>query len=278
MKFFTLLFSVAVALALPTLHANPTEIWPGNAPGETAEKQEHRKDTTTEPNVIRLTQVTHPTLEIFRPQAHDNGNAVIVCPGGGYSILAYDKEGTDVARRLSQQGFTAFTLAYRVPGNPDGALQDLQRAVRLVRKHFSKGKVGVIGFSAGAHLAARAATHSGEDTYPKTDEADTLNARPDFAMLIYPAYLARGPKHSLSPELKISKDTPPMFIFGTLDDYAYSSRSALVMAEAMRAQNRPVDLHYLSRGGHGYGMRTGAGLIWPPLAENWLKALKFNEL
>lgn len=186
-------------------------------------------------------------------------------------MLAYDKEGTDVAKWLAGQGFTAFTLAYRVPANPDGALQDLQRAIRVVREKYAPGKVGVVGFSAGASLCARAATRFEETLYPPQDAADKLSCRPDFAMLIYPAYLDKGPGHSLTPELKVSAETPPMFIFGTLDDYYYSSRSALVMAEAMRSKGRPVDLHYLSKGGHGYGMRTGVGLIWPKLAEAWLQ-------
>lgn len=247
------------------------EIWSQSVPGETAPKEKHVVDTKTEKSVLRLTRVSNPTLELSSPEKTPNGIAVIVCPGGAYRALSYDKEGTEVAEWLAHQGFTAFTLAYRVPAKPDGALQDIQRAIRVVREKYAPSKVGVIGFSAGASLSARAATRFAETLYPPQDAADKLSCRPDFAMLIYPAYLDGGPGHSLTPELKVSAGTPPMFIFGTLDDYHYSSRSALVMAEAMRAARRPVDLHYLSKGGHGYGMRSGVGLVWPKLAEAWLK-------
>ncbi len=266
--FAACLFSACLSAAA---RAEVFGIWSGNVPGESAAKEKHVVDTETEKNVIRLTRVSNPTLELELPEGEPNGIAVIVCPGGAYQVLSYDKEGTDVAKWLARQGFTAFTLAYRVPANPEGALQDIQRAIRIVREKYAPKQVGVIGFSAGASLAARAATRFSEKLYPPQDAADGLSCRPDFAMLIYPAYLDGGPGHSLTPELKVSADTPPMFIFGTLDDYYYSSRSALVMAEAMRSRGRPVDLHYLSKGGHGYGMRSGVGLIWPKLAEEWLR-------
>ena len=253
------------------VHAEIIEIWKPSVPAENTPGEKHVTDTKTEKGVIRLTRVSNPTLEVALPEKEPNGVAVIVCPGGAYQVLSYDKEGTEVAQWLARRGFTAFTLAYRVPANPNGALQDLQRAIRVVREKYAPEKVGVIGFSAGASLSARAATRFEETLYPLRDAADKLSCRPDFAMLIYPAYLDGGPGHSLTPELKVSANTPPMFIFGTLDDYYYSSRSALVMAEAMRANRRPVDLHYLSKGGHGYGMRSGVGLVWPQLAEAWLK-------
>ena len=262
---------LAVLCFSSAVHAEIIEIWKQGVPGENAPKEKHLIDTKTEKGVIRLTRVSNPTLKVTLPEKAPNGVAVIVCPGGAYQALAYDKEGTEVAQWLARQGFTAFTLAYRVPANPNGALQDLQRAIRVVREKYAPEKIGVIGFSAGASLSARAATRFGETLYPPQDVADKLSCRPDFAMLIYPAYLDGGPGHSLTPELKVSANTPPMFIFGTLDDYHYSSRSALVMAEAMRANRRPVDLHYLSKGGHGYGMRSGVGRVWPKLAEAWLQ-------
>lgn len=257
-------------------HAKIIELWSGPVPGESASKEKHVVDTTTEKNVIRLTRVSNPTLEVSLPEK-PNGVAVIVCPGGAYQVLSYDKEGTEVAQWLAHRGFTAFTLAYRVPAKPNEALQDLQRAIRVVREKYAPEKVGVIGFSAGASLSARAATRFEESLYPLRDAADKFSCRPDFALLIYPAYLDGGLGHSLTPELEVSENTPPMFIFGTLDDYYYSSRSALVMAEAMRAARRPVDLHYLSKGGHGYGMRSGVGRVWPNLAEAWLRNFVSSE-
>lgn len=247
------------------------EIWPKEVPGDTVKKELNWKER---PNDGRcFYEVTSPTLEAFVPDpAKSNGKAVIVCPGGAYAMLAYEKEGQEVAQWLSKLGYNAYVLAYRVPNNRLGALQDIQRAIRLVR---SKGatQVGVIGFSAGASLSCRACTRWNEPAYeanPK-DKTDTLSCRPDFGILIYPAYLDEGPNHTLTPELTVTKDTPPLFVFGTEDDVHYSGPSTPVIMEAMQKANAPIEVHYLTKGGHGYGMRRGAGLIWPSLAEQWLK-------
>ena len=247
------------------------EIWPKEVPGGTVKKELNWKER---PNDGRcFYEVTSPTLEAFVPDsAKSNGEAVIVCPGGAYAMLAYEKEGQEVAQWLSKLGYNAYVLAYRVPNNRLGALQDIQRAIRLVR---SKGatKVGVIGFSAGASLSCRACTRWNEPAYeanPK-DKTDTLSCRPDFGILIYPAYLDEGPNHTLTPELTVTKDTPPLFVFGTEDDVHYSGPSTPVIMEAMQKAGAPIEVHYLTKGGHGYGMRRGAGLIWPSLAEQWLK-------
>lgn len=247
------------------------ELWPDKVPGAVKAKQAPVEDLKTEPGIIRITEVTNPTLVVYEPSGVKNGIGVIVCPGGGYGILAYDKEGTDVAQWLAKQGFTAFALAYRVPGQRDGALQDIQRAIRLARQEFKLDQVGAIGFSAGGSLTARAATRFNENTYPKMDTADDLSCRPDFAMLIYPAYLDDGANRTLTPELTLSEQTPPMFIFSTSDDFF--GNSALVMTQALRDHKIPVELHFMAVGGHGYGMRAGAGLQWPPLAEKWLEGI-----
>lgn len=248
------------------------DVWPSAVPGAVAEKAPAVTNRTAEDNVLRVTRVTNPTLAVYPPTGKANGNAVIVCPGGGYSILAYDKEGTEIAAWLAALGYTAYVLDYRVPNQPDGALQDAQRALRIVRSRHPKAQVGIMGFSAGASLSARAATRYGEKLYAPIDATDSLTARPDFALLIYPAYLDKGENHSLTPELTLSKQMPPMFIFATADD-GYSN-SALVMAQALRYNKTPVELHLLPKGGHGYGMRTTVGKIWPGLAAEWLKALK----
>lgn len=246
------------------------ELWPGNVPGGVKPKQAWVTDTKTEPGTLRVTEVTNPTLEVYKPTGPGNGMGVIVCPGGGYGMLAYDKEGSDVAQWLAKQGFTAFALAYRVPGQREGALQDIQRAIRIARQQYKLDKVGAIGFSAGASLSARAATCS-EATYAGIDAADGLSCRPDFAMLIYPAYMDDGANRTLTPELTITEQTPPMFIFATADDYF--GNSALTMAQALRDHKIPVELHFMAVGGHGYGMRRGAGLQWPVYAESWLKGV-----
>jgi acetyl esterase/lipase len=251
-------------------------LWPGKVPGELKEKQPPVIDTSKNDKILRFDEVTNPAIEVFLPaKAINNGSAVIVCPGGGYNILAYDLEGTEIAGWLNRLGFTAFVLQYRIPDKKGGALQDVQRAMRIVRNNPQKWnidpeKIGVMGFSAGGSLSARASTLFNKKTYPPVDKSDSLSCRPSFTMLIYPAYLDQGPGLTLTPELELSKDVPPVFIFQTADD-TYGN-SALVMAGALRNAKLPVELHFLSTGGHGYGLRPGkvAAETWPLLAEKWL--------
>lgn len=245
------------------------ELWPGKVPGSVKEKAAPAKNVND--GILRFTEVTNPTLEIIEPTGTPKNVGVIVCPGGGYSILAYDLEGTEIAQWLAGQGITAFVLSYRVPQQREGALQDAQRAIRMVRAKYNLDKVGIIGFSAGGSLSARAATRFNEELYTKVDTIDEKSARPDFAMLIYPAYLDEGVNRSLTPELNISTETPPVFLFATADDTFCNS--SLVMTQALRDRKVPVELHVMPAGGHGYGLRAGAGLQWPPLAKEWLKGL-----
>lgn len=235
------------------------ELWPKDVPGEEKPKGEPTVSDNKEMDIIRIAEVTNPVLEVYRAK-NPNGISVIICPGGGYHILAIDLEGYEVAEWFNRLGITAFVLQYRVPQKQEGALQDLQRAIRLVRDQSKKfqvdpGKIGVLGFSAGGSLAARAST------------------RPDFSVLIYPAYLDQGDNRSLTPELTVTNKTPPMFLFATADDeYANSS---LVMAQSLRDYEVPVELHIIAEGGHGYGLREGneAAELWPMLAERWLKKM-----
>jgi acetyl esterase/lipase len=252
-------------------------LWPGKVPGELKEKQPPSVDTANHDNIVRFSEVTNPAIEVYLPDpSFKNNAAVVVCPGGGYQILAYDLEGTEIAAWLNQLGYTAFVLQYRIPGKKDGALQDVQRALRIVRDNSQRWnidpeKVGVMGFSAGGSLSARASTLFNKKTYPPVDKSDSLSCRPSFAMLIYPAYLDQGPGFTLTPELELSKEVPPVFIFQTADD-PYGN-SSLVMAGALRNEKLPVELHVLPSGGHGYGLRKGkvAAETWPLLAEKWLK-------
>jgi len=255
----------------------PVFLWPDQVPGETGKKHEPVQTPNKEGDVIRLTDVTNPAFLIFKPSKEkNNGAGVIICPGGGYSILAFNKEGTEIAAWLTKQGFTAFVLQYRVPKNQEGALMDAQRAIRMIRNDadsygLKSNKLGIMGFSAGGSLSARAATLYNKKTYTPVDQTDSLSCRPNFALLIYPAYLDLGVNRALTPELTINQDTPPMFLFATADD-AYGN-SALVMATALRDAKIPVELHFIAKGGHGYGLRPGniAGETWPKLAEVWLK-------
>lgn len=261
----------------------PVYLWPDKVPGETDAKHDAVQSPNKDGNVIRLTDVTNPAYLVFKPsQGKSNGAGIIICPGGAYNILAFDKEGTEIATWLNSLGFTAFVLQYRVPKRQEGALMDIQRAIRLVRSHAGEyglkpNKIGVMGFSAGGSLSARAATLYAKKSYIPVDTADSLSCRPDFALPIYPAYLDLGPNRSLTPELLVNKDTPTMFLFATADDNY--GNSALVMAGALRDAKVPVELHFLAKGGHGYGLRAGniAAETWPMLAEVWLKKVVAAE-
>ncbi|MGE5406297.1 MAG: alpha/beta hydrolase [Methanosarcina sp.] len=278
MKKLFLPFCLMITLTAFSQKNQVIYLWPGKVPGETSEKKEPVAAPSRNDNVYRISEVTNPSLEVFQASSVSSNGAVIVCPGGGYSILAYDKEGTEIATWLNKLGYTAFVLQYRVPQKKEGALQDIQRAIRLVRNDSKKWnidpeKIGVIGFSAGGSLCARAGTMFSQRTYAAVDKADSLSCRPSFAMLIYPAYLDQGPDLSLTPELKMSPEIPPMFLFQTADDTF--ANSSLVMAGALRKQKIPVEIHLLPKGGHGYGLRPGidAAETWPALAGKWLSGL-----
>ena len=259
--------------------SEPVYLWPDKVPGETENKHEPVQTPNNEGEVIRLTDVTNPAFFVFKPSKEKcNGAGVIVCPGGGYTILAINKEGTEIAGWLVEQGFTAFILQYRVPKKQAGALMDIQRAIRIVRNDsktygLNPNKLGVMGFSAGASLSARAATLYAHNSYTPVDKTDSISCLPDFALLIYPAYLDLGINHSLTPELTVDQNTPSVFLFATADDP--HSNSALVMAGALRDAKVPVELHLVAKGGHGYGLRAGntAAETWPGLAEIWLKKI-----
>jgi len=258
-------------------------LYPDKVPNEKEEKHDSIVSADHSNNVTRLADVTNPAIMVFKPkETLNNGAAILVCPGGGYNILAIDLEGYEIAKWLNAMGFTAFVLQYRVPNKQLGALNDVQRAIKIIRSKsdlykFNTNKLGLMGFSAGASLAARASTLYDEKSYADIDDIDLLSSRPDFALLIYPAYLDMGENNILTPELDINGSTPPMFLFATADDpYANSS---LVMVTALRNANIPVELHLLAKGGHGYGLRLGniAAETWPKLAENWLNKVIEKE-
>ncbi len=279
MRIYTVLLMLTFGLLSCQAQSNIIEVWPSNVPDQISEKQEAKIATAKGDGVIRIAEVTNPILTIYTPPSDKaNGKGIIICPGGGYNILAYNLEGTEIAEWLSSLGYTAFVLQYRVPQKQAGALQDVQRAIRMVRKDASKwnlntNQIGLMGFSAGGSLSARASTLYDQSTYAKIDGADDLSCKPDFSILIYPAYLDKGENRALTPELKVTGATPPMFLFATADDrYA---NSALVMATSLRDAKVPVELHFLAEGGHGYGLRSGntAAETWPKLLEEWLENL-----
>lgn len=213
--------------------------------------------------ILKITKVDRPNFKVYRPQKEkNNGTAIIICPGGGYYLLAADLEGYEIAEWLSSLGYTAFVLHYKVPDNRTAALKNLQEALSNIRKNhkrfgIKKDQIGVMGFSAGGHLAARA-------------DSSTSPSKPNFTILIYAAYLAEEGSASLAEEVQIDSASSPTFLFATADDpHTYGS---LVLTEKLRKNKVPVELHILAEGGHGYGMRPGnlAAEKWPALLEVWL--------
>lgn len=258
-------------------------LWPGKVPGEDSSKHSARLYPDTSRKVIRITDITDPIITVYAPNSKQKTDAgVIICPGGGFKYLAVNIEGEEIAKWLNQIGITAFVLQYRVPRKETGALQDIQRAFRIIRSNVSKwqldsNKLGVIGFSAGGTLVARAGTFFNKITYPPIDAIDSISCRPDFAMLIYPASLASTLDHKLISELAVDKNTPPMFLFATNDDRI---GLPLSFANALHDAKVPMELHVYPKGGHGYGLRKGnsAAEVWPKLAEIWMKQiLKINN-
>lgn len=272
----TLLFSSLLMVALSSNAQTKTYLWPGAVPGETEAKHEPVLAANQSGNVRRTTNVTNPAILAFLP-AQSNGYSVVICPGGGYETLATDKEGSEIAQWFNKMGYTAFVLEYRTPNKRLGALQDLERAVRVVKGNAAKWKidpekVGVIGFSAGADMAAKLSTQYMDNAYQPIDDLDKLSIKPAFAMIIYPGYLNDGPNKTLTPELsRMDTNTPVTFVFQAADDG--SSGSSTTYALALQKAKAPVEFHLVPKGGHGYGMRAGnpAAEAWPKYAEVWLK-------
>ena len=266
-------------------------LWPNGAPGANTTTGPE-KDTSTATSdliagkpLVRLGNVSVPTLTVFAPKGKNTGAAVVVFPGGGYNILAIDLEGTEVCDWLAARGITCVILKYRVPGTgpyPKSAeaLQDAQRAVGLVREHavewgVDEKRVGVLGFSAGAHLAAALSTHYEQRLYPRVDAADDLSCRPDFAVVVYPGYLAVEEKgFAFSPDIPVTKETPPTFLVQAEDDPVHVE-NAVQYFMALKNAGVPAELHIYAKGGHGYGLRRTELPVttWPDRVDDWLKTI-----
>ena len=259
---------IAGVAAIPT----PENVTPGERPGKTP--------------IQLMTNVSQPMMTVYHPSAAlDQHAAVLVFPGGGYSILAYDLEGTEVCDWLNSLGITAVLVKYRVP-NPAGIergviqLQDAQRAIGLVRSHatdwhIAPDKVGVIGFSAGGNLAALASTHFAKRNYTAIDAADSTSARPDFAMLIYPAYIdANGSDDQVAVNITVTPDTPRTFLVQAENDDQYINAS-LTYYIALKKAKVPVELHLYADGGHGFGLEPSPLPVshWPELAATWMRTI-----
>jgi acetyl esterase/lipase len=281
---FVLMMGVAGAIfanALPATEIN--DVWPGLAPGETTRNRgeilpfrENEK-----PRVTRVVKISQPTFTVHLA-AQPNGAAAVILPGGGFGKVVPDKEGTEVAQWLNQQGIAAFVLSYRttednrIPGwvKP---LQDAQRMMALVRSQvklygLKADRIGIAGFSAGGQVAAKLLCDQGKLSYQRIDEVDDVSHRPDFAMLIYPWRIYDAATGSLIDGVKVSADVPPTFIVHTDDDASTSLGAVLFYAE-LKKLKITSELHVYGNGGHGYGLREVPGSqisTWTNHAAHWL--------
>lgn len=276
------------------------DLWPGKPPGDFGqigpERIREAKEAPT-PDAKWITNVTRPTLSVFAVDKTD-APAIVVCPGGGYWNLPWDLEGEEVATWLNSIGVHAIVLKYRVPRRGDQPerlpaplpLLDAQRAVRLVRAHaadwhINPHQIGIIGFSAGGHLAVSTATNFDQPAYENIDAVDAVSCRPDFAAAIYPGYFLPQPEtgEKLADYIRIPKDTPPIFLVHADDDDVASSVNSSIMHSALRNAHVPAELHIFAHGGHGFGVRTNVGgkdvgpaAQWTKLFEQWLQSLNKN--
>ena len=272
---------VLLALAAgrgPAAEPVVVELWPGGTPEPPAATIGPEKEIVKEPSdgIVRLTNVTRPVLTVFRPEK-PCGTAVVVCPGGGYSILAYEHEGTQVCDFLVRHGVTAVLLKYRVPAEPRLPLQDAQRAVGIVRKRAAEwglaaDRIGILGFSAGGHLAIMTALHANERTYTPDAAIEADDATPNFAIPVYPAYLTKkGTDAPLLPEIAVTAKSPPLCLVHATDDPWTAAGSALVYLEYKKL-GIPCELHVYAKGGHGFGMKRGRLPVsrWPDRVIEWM--------
>src|SRR5262245_38297147 len=285
-------FLLPFVVALPVFASQPmttVDLWPGKPPGEV--KANGPEQDVSKPGeglvagkpLIRLGNVTKPELQVFLPPKDKaNGTAVVICPGGGFHILAMDLEGTEVAEWLNSIGVAAIVLKYRVP---TASLEprwltpmiDGQRAISITRSRAAEWginpkRIGILGFSAGGHLAARCALGFAERKYPAVDGADNASCRPDFAALIYAAYAYDDKKGGLAEGVSVPKDAPPLFFVHAFDDKISPLNSLLLAAEAKKA-GVSSEVHVYDAGGHGYGLRPQANLpvtSWPKRCEEWM--------
>lgn len=293
----TLMFATCLALlGCGTLAAAEKpltiDVWPGKAPGD---KGDLGPEKVTEPKpgqrgVKRISNISQPTLTVFKPaKDKDTGAAVVIAPGGGYNILAWDLEGEEVARWLNALGVTGIVLKYRVPRRPGTpgdkappqAQMDAQRALSLVRSKAKEWgidpkRIGMLGFSAGGHLTAWASTNFDHRSYKPIDAVDAVSCRPDFTVLIYPAYLLTKGEQELAPEIRVTRETPQTFFAHAADD-GVTPLSSVLMWRALKKAGVPAELHVYASGGHGFGLRPSDKpcSTWPQRCADWMKSRGF---
>ncbi len=287
--FFAAVFACAAFADKAEIKKETINIWPkGQMAGMDADKVSAKKTTET------------PRLSLYLPKTDKKTGFMIICPGGGYGGLASGHEGTEIAEWLADEEIPCAILHYRVPNMPNGALMDIQRAIKLVRSNAEKwnidpNKIAIMGFSAGANLCARASTQFDTQTYTPVDAADSMSSRPDFTGLIYPAYCDKpgndkrwknkdllpadtdyGTLYALAENLNITKNTPPAIIIQTQDDYY--ANAAIAYYLALKKNGVPANLFMFDRGGHGYGLHNKTDFVseWKDLFEKWLELNRFD--
>lgn len=281
----------AAPIALFGASPKTFDLWPGQPPGEKKALEPERDITKPKDDliagkrVIRLGNVSKPTITVYSPSARKNtGAAVVVCPGGGYYILAMDLEGTEVCEWLNSIGVTGILLKYRVPKREGDdthqlPLADAERTMSLTREHAKEwgidpSRIGVLGFSAGGHLSAALSTSPQDRAYVAVDDADKQDFKPNFTFLIYPGYLAdHANGNKLTPGLNITSNTPPTFSVMAEDD-PVRPENVLYYTLALKEAKVPAELHVYPTGGHGYGLRPSKHLVttWPKRAEEWMRS------
>lgn len=282
---FLFLFLFAPALMTRVWAAQPETIklWPAGVPNaRPGMAAEGTTVTAAGQNGASeaVTNVSDPALMVYLPPADKaTGAAMIICPGGGYKCLVMTKEGAEIAQWLNGFGVAGLVLKYRVPDNREGACQDVQRAIRLVRSHsvawgIDPKRVGVMGFSAGGNLAAWASNNFQKPIYKAVDEADRQPMRPDFAILVYPGWLVFPGETKLSPDMPVTARTTPTFIVQAYDDHYGIEGNIYYFAELKKASVPRCEMHMYSAGGHGFALRpvkTNASVEgWPELCRKWM--------
>lgn len=282
-------------------------LWSDNIPNYQKTDEIELQNST---DIVRVSMVQTPNISVYLSSNKiATGQAVVICPGGGYRYLAYDFEGSDVAKWLNSKGVAAIVLKYRLPisksniVNHKSPLLDAQRAIRLTRYHamewnIEQDKIGIMGFSAGGHLASTAGTHFDSGKTNADDPVESMSSRPDFMILLYPVitlskpFLHKGSRTALlgenpdptlieyySNELQVKTDTPPTFIVHATDDKSVPVENSLIFYQSLKDNGLPVEMHIYPAGGHGFSLALGKGYLetWTDRCIDWLKSLNHQK-
>ena len=303
MKIYFILLSLIISTLSIKAQNHTLPLWEeGKAPNYKA--NDEKEEFYTENNLVLLKKIQNPDITVYLPSKKNaTGEAVIICPGGGYWVLAYYWEGRDIAKALNAKGIAAIVLKYRLPTTKNyvvrhkSPLLDAQRAMRMVRFHakewnIKSNKIGIMGFSAGGHLASTLSTHYDKGNLQAKDSIEQISCRPDFSILVYPvisfnkefthqgsakALLGENPTEELrenfSNELQVTKDTPPAILIHSSDDKAVPVKNSIIYYEALQKNNVSSELHIYPYGGHGYSLAIGKGHLagWIDRCTDWIQ-------